>query len=324
MKKAYLGVDCGSASVKAVILDKDNAVLESAYLKNEGIIESLKKVFAKINLGNYEILGCGVTGSGRNFVKVLLNADLAKSEVLAHSIATLTYYPDVQTIFEIGGEDCKMMTLNDGIITDFKMNNICGGGTGAMIVAIATRMGIKVEEIGDSALKSNLDIELPGKCGIFCQSAVINKLNSGFKKEDILMGVCRALIRNYLAICKGAPLKPPYVFQGATAKNKALVKALEEELNHNVTVPDKCELMGAIGIAMIVKEEKIANSNFRKIDSNSNFETKGFKCSDCANRCEVTQIYEDSKFIGSVGSRCGKWETMEYLKKELVPDAIQG
>lgn len=319
MKEAYLGVDCGSASVKGVILDKNNTILESVYLKNEGIMESLKKVFTKINVGNYKILGCGVTGSGRNFVKVLLNADLTKSEVLAHSIATLTYYPNVNTIFEIGGEDCKLMTLNNGIITDFKMNNICGGGTGTMIVAIAARMGLEVDEIGDCALRSNLDIDLPGKCGIFCQSAVINKLNSGFKKEDILMGVCRALIRNYLAICRGAPLKPPYVFQGETAKNKALVKALEEELGHKVTIPDKCGLMGAIGMAMIVKEEKIANSNFIKIDMQTNLETKGFKCSDCENRCEVTQIYRDYKFIGSVGSRCGKWETREHLKKELAP-----
>jgi len=322
MKEAYLGVDCGSASVKAAIVDKDNVVLDSVYLKNEGIIESLKKIFKEINTNNYKILGCGVTGSGRNFVRVLLNADLAKSEVLAHSIATLTYYPEVNTIFEIGGEDCKMMTLNNGLITDFKMNNICGGGTGAMIVAIATRMGIDVEDIGDYALKSTLDIELPGKCGIFCQSAVINKLNSGFRKEDILMGVCRALIRNYLAICKGAPLKPPYVFQGATAKNKALVKALEEELNYKVTVPDKCELMGAIGMAMIVKEENITNSNFRKVDANSNFDTKGFKCTDCPNRCEVTQIYENDKFLGSIGSRCGKWETMEYKKKEIVLSSV--
>ena len=320
MKECYLGVDCGSTSVKAVILDSGNNILESIYLRNEGIIESLKKALMGINISNYEILGCGVTGSGRNFVKVLLNADLTKSEILAHSIATLTYYPNVNTIFEIGGEDSKMMTLNKGIITDFKMNNICGGGTGAMIEAIATRMGIRVEEIGYYALKSALDIELPGKCGIFCQSAVINKLNSGFKKEDILMGVCRALIRNYLAICKGAPLKPPYVFQGATAKNKALVKALEEELNHKVTVPEKCELMGAIGMAMIVREENITDSNFRKIDAYSNFQTKGFKCTDCPNRCEVTQVYENDKFLGGIGSRCGKWERAER-KEEVVPVA---
>lgn len=318
MKEGYLGVDCGSTSVKAVILDKDNNILESIYLKNEGIIESLKKALIGVNADNYRILGCGVTGSGRNFVRVLLNADLTKSEVLAHSIATLTFYPKVNTIFEIGGEDCKMMTLNKGVITDFKMNNICGGGTGSMIEAIAARMGIKIEDVGACALKSTFDIELPGKCGIFCQSAVVNKLNSGFKKEEILMGVCRALIRNYLAICKGAPLKPPYVFQGATAKNKALVKALEEELAHEVLVPDNCELMGAIGMAIILREENITNSHFRKLNAYSNFQTTGFKCTDCANRCEVTQIYENDKFLGSLGSRCGKWERKEYKKEEVV------
>lgn len=318
MKEGYLGVDCGSVSVKAVILDKSNNILEYAYIRNEGIIDSVKKVLFKTHVNDYNIIGCGVTGSGRNFIKVLLNADLHKSEVLAHGIATLTYYPDVGTIFEIGGEDCKMMTLKNGVITDFRMNAICGGGTGSMIETIASRMNIKVEDIGDYALKSTVSVELPGKCGIFCQSAVVNKLNLGFNKEDILMGVCKALIRNYLAMCKGMNLNPPYVFQGATAKNKALVKALEEELNHKIIVHDKCELMGAIGMAIILNEEKIKNSKFRKIDENSDFKTKGFRCTGCSNRCEVTQIYQDNKFIGGVGSRCGKWEMQEHKEEPIL------
>lgn len=318
MEKAYLGIDCGSTSVKAVLLGENNTMLESVYLKNKGIIESLKEALLSIRVDDYNVQGCGVTGSGRHFVKVLINADITKSEVLAHSIATLAYYPNVSTIFEIGGEDCKLMTLSNGILTDFKMNNICGGGTGAMIEAIASRMGIKVEDIGDFALKSTVDIELPGKCGIFCQSAVVNKLNSGFRKEDILMGVCRALIRNYLAICKGSPLKPIYVFQGATARNNALVKALEEELKHDVIIPKYCELMGAIGIAMILQEEGIKSSHFRKLENSSILETKGFRCLDCFNRCEVTQIYKNCKFLGGVGSRCSKWESKEHQEAKQI------
>lgn len=310
--KGYLGIDCGSTSIKAVILDEDGRLLESIYLRNRGIIESLKTALAGVNINDYDILGCGVTGSGRGFVKVLMNADIAKTEIVAHGIATLTIHPNVNTIFEIGGEDCKMLSLRNGIITDFRMNSICGGGTGAMIEAIATRLGILIEDVGPRALQSTVNLELPGKCGIFCQSAVISKLNSGFRQEDILMGVCRALIRNYLAMCRGAPLRPPYVFQGATAKNIALVKALEEELGCHVTVPAHCELMGAIGIALLLREEEIRESGFRLITEMDDLETRGFQCTDCANHCEVSQIYEGDHFLGAIGSRCGKWDRIEY------------
>lgn len=321
MRDCYLGVDAGSTSIKAVLLDKDNNILESSYFRNEGIIETTKEVLKNLNLEKYNILSCGVTGSGRNFVKVLLRAHITKTEVLAHSIATLNYYPEVNTIFEIGGEDSKIMSFYNGVLIDFKLNNICGGGTGSMIEAIATRMGITIEEVGEYALKSSIEITMPGKCGIFCQSAVINKLNSGFKKEDILMGVCRALIRNYLAMAKGINFKPPYVFQGMTANNKALVLALEEELDDDIIVPKNCELMGAVGIAMMLKEEN-ANSGL-DINLDSNYETRGFKCLDCPNRCEVTQLFKDNIFIGSIGSRCGKWNNKERkLEKpiEVITD----
>lgn len=314
--KGYLGIDCGSTSIKAVILDEAGNLQESIYLRNKGIITTLKKSLASLNIDNYEIIGCGVTGSGREFTKVLVNADLAKTEIVAHAIATLTMHPGVNTIFEIGGEDSKMMMLRDGIIIDFRMNSICGGGTGAMIEAIATRLGIPIEDVGSHALQSTVQLELPGKCGIFCQSAVISKLNSGFKQEDILMGVCRALIRNYLAMCRGAPLKPPYIFQGATARNLALVKALEEELDHHVTVPVHCDLMGAIGIALLVCEEGIRESKFRLI-TDMDLVTRGFKCSDCANHCEVSQIYDGDNFIGAIGSRCGKWNSVEFIPDRM-------
>lgn len=310
---AYLGIDCGSTSIKLTLIDSQNNVLESVYLRNKGIIDTMKEAFRQINISGYTVLGCGVTGSGRNFAKALVRADIVKSEVIAHSIATLTFYPDVKTIFEIGGEDCKLMKIEHGIITDFKMNNICGGGTGAMIEAIATRLGIKIEDVGDYALRSKIDIDLPGKCGIFCQSAVVSKLNTGTSKEDILMGVCRALIRNYLMICKGTQLLPPYIFQGATAQNKALVKSLEEEMDHEVIVPEQCCLMGAIGIAILTKEEKLEKTRFRALNADKVFDTGIFRCHDCPNKCHITQIYEDSVFLGSSGSRCGKWDNKEHF-----------
>jgi len=214
MRTAYLGIDVGSTSVKGVLLDDEKEIIDSVYLKNKGIIESAIECLGKLE-NEIEIAACGITGSGRNFTNVLIGGDMVKTEVLAHSIAALEYYPQVRTIFEIGGEDCKMMIIEDAVLNNFNMNNICAGGTGAMIETIASRMGIQIEDVGELASQSKNELELPGKCGIFCQSAVVNKLNSGVDKSDILMGVCRALIRNYLTICKGNKLEPPFIFQGA-------------------------------------------------------------------------------------------------------------
>jgi len=313
MRKAYLGIDVGSTSVKCVLLDKESKIIDSVYMKNKGIIESVMECLGTLEKG-VEIAACGITGSGRNFTEVLVGGDIVKTEVLAHSVAALEFYPEVRTIFEIGGEDCKLMIVEDGILVNFNMNNICAGGTGAMIEAIASRMGIAIEDVGELASQRKNQLELPGKCGIFCQSAVVNKLNSGVDKSDILMGVCRALIRNYLTICKGNKLKPPYIFQGATAQNEALVRALEEELSHPVIVPEQCAFMGAIGIAMMAMEEVPERTKFKGFDAilRASYYVRHFQCVDCENRCEVVQIYQNSELAGCIGSRCFKWDNINF------------
>ena len=304
--KSWLGIDVGSVSIKLALINEKDELVDSIYLRNQGIIETIRDGFDKINVGNYDIKGVGCTGSGRFFTSLLLNADIVKTEILAHTIATLYYYPNVKTIFDIGGEDSKIMTVEDGMLSNFIMNSICGGGTGAMIEAIASRLGISIEEVGDLALSSKERLDFPGKCGIFCQSAVVNKLNSGAEKNNIMMGVVRALVNNYLSMAKGIVLGPPYVFQGATAQNIAIVKALEEQLNHKVIVPEQCAIMGAIGIALLTKECNIQKTKFNN-NLNLNCETYNFRCFDCPNHCEVTQLYNENKLVGCVGSRCGKW-----------------
>jgi predicted CoA-substrate-specific enzyme activase len=317
MRNAYLGIDAGSTSVKCVLLDEENRIIDSVYERNKGIIESVIECLGKLEK-EVDVSACGVTGSGRNFTNVLVGGDVVKTEVLAHSIAALAYYPKARTIFEIGGEDCKMMRVEDAVLVNFNMNNICAGGTGAMIEAIASRMGIAIEDVGELASQSKNQLELPGKCGIFCQSAVVNKLNTGVNKSDILMGVCRALIRNYLTICKGNVLEPPYIFQGATAKNRALVRALEEELGSPVIVPEQCAFMGAIGIAMMAMEERPERTEFKgfEVILNARYDVRHFQCADCANRCEVVQIYQNSELAGCVGSRCYKWDNIDFSHPE--------
>lgn len=312
-KKCWIGIDCGSVSIKIAIIDENKKLLDTIYVRNRGIVDTVKKGMADIKNDDYDVQGVATTGSGRNFVSLLVGGDLVKTEILAHTIATLHFYPNVRTVLDIGGEDCKIMNVEDGILTNFIMNNICGAGTGSVIETIASRLGIPIEEVGDLAMSSTKDLEFPGKCGVFCQSAVVSRLNSGAKKPDILRGVVRALINNYLSLAKGVKLEPPFVFQGATAQNKAIVDALSKQLNSEVIVPEHCSVMGAIGSALLAYEGDIKKSNFKGFDniSNVDYETYNFQCTDCANRCEVTQLYEDDELKGCIGSRCGKWETQK-------------
>ena len=310
-KEVYLGLDCGSVSIKFACLDKDKNNIFGKYLRNKGLIETVKKGFEIVKEKNpdLEIKGVGVTGSGRDFTSVLVGADDVRTEILAHSIATLHYFPEVKTIFDIGGEDCKIMTIENGVMSNFIMNNICGAGTGAVIESIAGRLGVPIEEVGDIALKYKNQLDFPGKCGVFTQSAVVSRLNTGVSKNDIMMGVCRALVNNYLMLAKSIKLHPPFVFQGATAQNKALVKALEEQLDSKVHIPQNCALMGAIGSALLVLENRPDNTKFKGFDLiGKDLETRNFRCKDCPNRCELTQIVESGQVIGSIGSRCGKYD----------------
>ncbi|MBW2999274.1 2-hydroxyglutaryl-CoA dehydratase [Candidatus Woesearchaeota archaeon] len=314
-KEVYLGIDCGSVTTKAVLLDKKKNLISFSYRKNKDVLTSIRECFDDIKLENFKVLGCGVTGSGRNFIKIILSADIAQTEILAHTIAALEHYPDVRTILDIGGEDCKLITIDDGIFSNFSMNSICAAGTGSVIENISERLDVKIEDFGDLALQSKKELNLPGKCGIFLSSAVVSRKNLGYDKSDILMGVCKALIRNYLTVCgKNIKLNPPFVFQGGVSLNKAVVKALEEELKHKVIVPKYNTVMGAIGMALLVKEKTEKSNKKTSFDSNfknKKLETENFKCTDCANRCEVTQIYKEGHLLGAVSTRCGKWESMK-------------
>jgi predicted CoA-substrate-specific enzyme activase len=307
IKKGYLGVDCGSVGIKLALIDEESKVVNTKYLRNYGIMSTLKKGLESIANDNYEIGGVGVTGSGRHFASYLVGADVVKTEILAHTLATLNFYPDVKTILDIGGEDCKIMGIREGVLENFIMNSICGAGTGSVIDSIATRMGVKIEDVGDLALESKERLDFPGKCGVFTQSSVVSHLNSGHNKSDILMGVIRALVNNYLMLGRGIELKPPYVYQGATSQNKAIVRALEEQLNSEIIVPKYAPEMGAIGIGLIAKKQNIEKSNFKGYYlSKKDYSIKNLKVKGCDNQCEVSMLYDEKKFIGSIGNRCDK------------------
>ena len=306
-KPCFLGIDCGSVGIKLALLDENREVVRKIYLRNEGIIDTIKKGLENIANDEYEVMSVGSTGSGRQFVGMLVGADIIKTEILAHTIGTLNYYPDVKTILDIGGEDSKIMTINNGILEDFIMNQICGAGTGSVVDSIATRMGIKIEDVGDLALQSKQQLNFPGKCGVFLHSSVVSRLNAGANKSDILRGVVDALVNNYIMLGKNIRLEPPFVYQGATSQNKAIVKSLEEQLKHEVIVPKYAAYMGAIGIALMAQRKNGFKTNFKGYYiKDKQYSSKTRIASGCDNCCEITSLFEGNSYVGSIGNRCDK------------------
>ncbi len=322
-KDAFLGIDIGSVSCKFVLMDTNGKVLTSVFLRNEGSpIDSAKVGMAELRnniednpeLKAYAIRCCGTTGSARYLTKAVVGGDLAKTEIIAHAVATQSMYPDVRTILEIGGQDSKIIILRDGIIVDFAMNSVCAAGTGSFLDHQARRLGIPIEEFGSYAVKSKNRASIAGRCTVFAESDMIHKQNAGYSKEDIIAGLCDSLVRNYLNnLSKGKDLDEPVVFQGGVSYNKGIVQAFERHLGCKVLVPKYNVLMGALGMAILVRDyyqEHEQETTFRGLKvADIEFETKAFNCGDCPNNCEIItcSLVEKDEVIARWGSRCGKW-----------------
>lgn len=312
----FLGIDVGSVSTNLVILDEEENLIKKLYLKTAGKpIEVLQKGIKNIkdDLGDINIIGVGTTGSGRQIADVMVGADAVKNEITAHAVATLSVNESIKTIIEIGGQDSKIIILNNGIITDFAMNTVCAAGTGSFIDRQATRLNIPIENFGDIALKSQSPVRIAGRCAVFAESDMIHKQQLGYREEDILSGLCEALVRNYLNnVGKGKDIMPPIAFQGGVAANKGIKKAFEKELGETVTVPKYYDVMGAIGAAILSKNAvKDKKTNFKGFDiTNYEYKTKSFECNGCANMCEIAEIIVNGKTAARWGGRCEKWNVV--------------
>jgi len=313
LKKAYLGVDIGSISTKGVVIDQNNKILASCYLYTEGNpIMAVKKVISdlkkQLNLKTYKVVGIGTTGSARKLIGTILNASVVKNEITAHAIGTMSLYPDVKTIFEIGGQDSKIIILDKGVVVDYAMNTLCAAGTGSFLSSQAKRLGIEVEDFGKIALKSKNPTKIAARCTVFAESDLVHKSQMGHKKEDIIAGLCKAVVNNYLNnVGKGKQIKSPIVFQGGVSKNIGVVKAFEDIVGEKIIVDKNSHLMGAIGVAILARKEK-REYNFTFDTSDYEFETKGIECKGCSNNCEIICVSKDKKIIDSWGNRCPKGE----------------
>lgn len=318
--KGYVGIDVGSVTTKVVVIDEEgNPLGKPVYIRTQGQpIKAIQQGIAMVREDlpkNIEIRGAGTTGSARYLAGVMIGADVIRNEITAHAVAALRFNPNVNTIIEIGGQDSKIIILRNGLVVDFAMNTVCAAGTGSFLDRQAERLGIPIEEFGALALNAKTPVRIAGRCTVFAESDMIHKQQMGFSVEDIVAGLCEALVRNYLSnVAKGKKILPPIVFQGGVAANIGIKYAFQRALGCEVLVPPYHHVMGAIGAGLLAMEEMRdgKRSRFRGFEvAEMNFETSSFECKGCSNRCEIVEIKSDGRLLARWGDRCGKWEVVE-------------
>ena len=315
--EAYLGVDVGSVTTKFAVLDKDNQLVSTLYILTQGkpieMVQQGLKQIQQLLPKDIEIRGVATTGSARYLAGVILGADLVKNEITTHAVAALFRIPEVQTVVEIGGQDNKIIVIRDGVVTDFAMNTVCAAGTGSFLDHQALRLNMSISEFSQRALESKNAVHIAGRCTVFAESDMVHKQQMGYRIEDIIYGLCQALVRNYLNnVGLGKEIKPPIAFQGGVAFNKGIVKALREELGTEIVVPPHHEVMGAIGAALLVHEEMVRGSLATKFQgfrvSDAKYHTSSFECKSCPNICEIARLSANGKVLAQWGGLCDLWE----------------
>lgn len=309
MEHTYLGIDIGSISTKGVIINEKNEILAKEYIWTEGNpIGATKKLVAflenQFDKNRYKIVATGTTGSARRLVGAVVGATVVKNEITAHAVGTTTFHPDVRTILEIGGQDSKIILVENGIAVDYAMNTLCAAGTGSFLSSQSRRLGVKVEDMGKIAVSSKNPTQIAARCTVFAESDLVHKIQMGHSKEDIIAGLCQAVVSNYLNnVGKGKKIEAPVVFQGGVSKNIGVVAAFEKELGCKVNVDENGHLMGAIGAAILAKNGK-QRKEFDFSIKDVVFTTREVICGKCSNHCEIICVYRDSTLIDSWGNRC--------------------
>ncbi len=302
---AYLGVDIGSVSTNLVVLDEDGEVVKEIYVKTDGRpVEVVNKGLAEIwnEMGpRLNILGVATTGSGRELIGELIGADTVNDEITAHKTGAtfigrklIDRVPD--TIFEIGGQDSKFISLQDGVVVDFAMNEACAAGTGSFLEEQAEKLGINIiGEFAELALSSEAPVRLGERCTVFMERDVNSYLQRGADKKDLVAGLAYSIAYNYLNRLVGRRhIGDTIYFQGGTAYNDSVAAAFSMILDKDIIVPPYNGVVGAIGVALLAREKMAATqtpSRFRGWDLEKvDYTMREFTCKGCTNECDIRQF----------------------------------
>ena len=338
-----LGLDVGSTTTKAVLLRKeDNAILSSVYLRTDGdpvgasrkcyrfILDQVNSELQKLNnQGKFSITGLGVCGSGRQIAGLHALTDGVINEIIAHAAAAVYFDNDVDTIFEIGGQDAKYTYITNGVPSDYAMNEACSAGTGSFLEESAYEtLGLKMEDIAGIALKGNNPPNFNDQCAAFISSDIKNAIHEGVLHEDIVAGLVYSICMNYSNRVKGnRPVGEKVFMQGGVCYNRAVPLAMASLVGKPIIVPPEPGLMGAFGVALEVKKRiemgLMEEKNFdlqalvnREVQYGKTFICKGGK-EKCDRQCEIAMIkLEGEKY--PFGGACNRYYNLRHNIKYNV------
>ncbi|MEW6380551.1 MAG: acyl-CoA dehydratase activase [bacterium] len=324
---AFLGIDVGSISTNVVVIDSNKKVLAKRYLMTAGRpIEAVRTGLDEVGRelqDRVRICGVGTTGSGRYLIGDFVGADIIKNEITAQAKAAAAIDRQVDTIFEIGGQDSKYISLDQGAVVDFEMNKVCAAGTGSFLEEQAEKIGINIkEEFGNLALCASAPVRMGERCTVFMESDLVHHQQSGAAKENLVAGLSYSIVHNYLnRVVAGRRVGNRIFFQGGVAANKGVVAAFGQVLQKPVIVPEHHEVTGAIGVALIAQEEQTwTQSKFRGFDlSHRRYEIESFECAGCANHCQIKKVVLDQDRPLFYGSRCDRYDEKKGEKLSAHP-----
>lgn len=327
---AYIGVDVGSLSTNVAVIDDQKRILAKAYLMTAGrpleaVRKGLEMVGAKV-AGKVRICGAASTGSGRYLTGDFIGADVVINEITAQAAGAAIVNPKVDTIFEIGGQDSKYISLANGVVVDFEMNHACAAGTGSFLEEQAQRLDIKIDkEFAECAFQSEAPIRLGERCTVFMESDLLSYQQQGARREDLVAGLSYSIVANYLNRVVGRRrIGDNICFQGGTAFNHAVWAAFEKVTGKPIMVPDHHEVTGALGAAAIAAEhmnkrpaeEAPAESRFRGFENlvSLEYSVESFTCEHCPNHCEIKKVQLPDADPLYYGSRCDRYDLKKRSK----------
>jgi len=329
---AYLGIDVGSVSTNVVALDENGICLAKSYLPTAGrpieaIRQGLTEIWEKVG-PRLDVRGVGTTGSGRYLTGDLVGADVVRNEITAQARGSVALDPEVDTIFEIGGQDSKFISLDDGVVVDFAMNYVCAAGTGSFLEEQAERLGIKIkDEFAELALSCQNPVRLGERCTVFMQSDLVSHQQNGAGIPELVSGLAYSIVQNYLNRVVGhRRIGNRIFFQGGTAANRAVVAAFEKVTGKPVTVPRHHDVTGAIGAALLAQEYMATSgrkkSSFRGFQlAEREYTVETFECHGCSNNCEIRKVIMEGQPPLFYGSRCDRYNLKEKKKAAVdLPD----
>jgi predicted CoA-substrate-specific enzyme activase len=331
-RKVYLGIDVGSLSTNVVAIDEAKEVVARRYLKTAGkplemVKQGLKEIGEEIG-SEVEVLGVGTTGSGRYLTAQYVGADIIKNEITAQATAAIHIDPGVDTIFEIGGQDSKYISLDRGVIVDFEMNKVCAAGTGSFLEEQAERLGIDiVDQFGSLALAAKNPCRLGDRCTVFMESDLVANQCKGADLEGLVAGLSYSIVYNYLHRVVGdRRIGNKIFFQGGVASNQGVVAAFSKVLGKDIIVPPHHDVTGAIGAAILAKEVGPGGpSRFKGFDlSQRYYQIEKFHCAACENQCEINKVRFGQERPQFYGARCERYEVGDKKKLgESLPNLFQ-